>query len=120
MKNSDIEDEPFPEDTIKKINKEFYDAKTHLEKFIKKVISCEDLFYSFTIIVEVYILMKLTSILNDKFIICLALNVIILYAPLEKNFPHFLFKSRMAFKQIIDGVIGILDAVIPKYEEIKK
>jgi hypothetical protein len=64
--------------------------------------------------------MRLTSILNDKFIICLALNVIILYAPLEKNFPHFFFKSRMAFKQIIDGVIGILDSVVPKYEEIKK
>jgi hypothetical protein len=64
--------------------------------------------------------MRLTSILNDKFIKCLALNVIILYAPLEKNFPHFFFKSRMAFKQIIDGVIGILDSVVPKYEEIKK
>jgi hypothetical protein len=92
----------------------------HFEKFIKKVISCEDLFYSFRSIVEVYILMRLTSILNDKFIICLIFNVIILYAPLEKNFPHFLFKSRMSFKQVIDGVIGILDAVIPKYEEIKK
>lgn len=64
--------------------------------------------------------MRLTSILNDKFIICLFFNVIILYAPLEKNFPHFLFKSRMSFIQIIDGVIGILDSVIPKYEEIKK
>ena len=64
--------------------------------------------------------MRLASILNDKFIICLVFNAIILYAPLEKHFPHFLFKSRMTFRQIIEGVIGILDAVIPKYEEIKQ
>ena len=66
--------------------------------------------------------MKITSVLNDKFIILLILNIVVLYAPLEKNCPHFLFKCRMTFRQIIEGVIGALDFLIPKYEEenIKK
>lgn len=66
--------------------------------------------------------MKITSILNDKFIILLILNIVVLYAPLEKNCPHFLFKCRMTFRQIIEGAIGTLDCVIPKYVEgnIKK
>ena len=66
--------------------------------------------------------MKITSSLNDKFIILLILNIVVLYAPLEKNCPHFLFKCRMTFRQIIEGAIGTLDCVIPKYveENIKK
>ena len=87
--------------------------------FIKKVVSCEDIFYSFRVLVEIYILMKLFSILNDKYIIYVVLNIIVLYAPLEKNFPHFLFKSRMAFRQVIEGIIGLLDCLVPKYEETK-
>jgi hypothetical protein len=49
--------------------------------------------------------MKITSILNDKFIILLVLSIVVLYAPLEKNCPHFLFKCRMTFRQIIEGAL---------------
>lgn len=85
--------------------------------FFKKAISCEDKLYTIVIIIQVYILMKITSLFNDLFIIYLILNVIILYAPLEKKFPNFLFKIRMTFKQLIEGVIGLLECIIPKYEE---
>lgn len=63
--------------------------------------------------------MKIFSILNDKYIIYVILNIVVLYAPLEKNFPHFLLKFRIALKQVIEGIIGILDCLIPKYEEKK-
>lgn len=86
-------------------------------EFNKKIISCEDKFYTICVLIEVYLLMKITSFLNDKFIILLIFNIIILYAPLEKNFPHFLFHCRMTFKQIIEGVIGAFECLIPKYEE---
>ena len=85
--------------------------------FNKKTISCEDKFYTIRVLIEVYLLMKITSFLNDKFIILLMFNIVILYAPLEKNFPHFLFKCRMTFRQIIDGAIGVCECLIPKYEE---
>ena len=61
--------------------------------------------------------MKITSFLNDKFIIYIILNLIILYSPLEQKFPHFLFNVRMTFKQIIEGFIGLLECLVPKYEE---
>ena len=61
--------------------------------------------------------MKITSLLNDKFIIYLILNILLLYAPLEKKCVHFIFKSRMTFKQIIEGIIGLLVCLIPKYED---
>ena len=87
--------------------------------FIKNTISCEDKFYTFITLLQVYILMKITSILNDKFILYLLLNIVILYAPIEKKCPNFLFKCRITLKQIIEGVIGLLECLIPKYVEEK-
>ena len=39
------------------------------------------------------------------------------YAPLEKKYPHFLFKIRMTCKQIIEGIIVLILCLIPKYDE---
>ena len=58
--------------------------------FIKNTISCEDKFYTFITLIQVYILMKITSLFNDKFMIYLILNIVMLYAPLEKKMPKFL------------------------------
>ena len=88
--------------------------------FFKKAISCEDKLYTIVIIIQVYILMKITSLFNDKFMIYLILNIVMLYAPLEKKCPNFLFKCRITLKQIIEGVIGLLECMIPKYVENTK
>ena len=88
--------------------------------FIKNTISCEDKFYTFITLIQVYILMKITSLFNDKFMIYLILNIVMLYAPLEKKCPNFLFKCRITLKQIIEGVIGLLECMIPKYVENTK
>ena len=64
--------------------------------------------------------MKITSLFNDKFMIYLILNIVMLYAPLEKKCPNFLFKCRITLKQVIEGVIGLLECMIPKYVENTK
>ena len=63
--------------------------------------------------------MKACSIIGDRLILFVALNIFLLYAPINKKFPHFLFISRMYIKQIIEGTIGILECLIPRYEEEK-
>ena len=88
--------------------------------FIKNTISCEDKFYTFITLIQVYIIMKITSLFNDKFMIYLILNIVMLYAPLEKKCPNFLFKCRITLKQVIEGVIGLLECMIPKYVENTK
>ena len=85
--------------------------------FIKKTISCEDKYYTIVVLIQTYILMKITSWFSDKFLLYLIINVLLLYAPLENKCPHFLFKCRMSLKQIIEGIIGLIDCLIPKYEE---
>ena len=43
------------------------------------------------------------------------LNIIILYGPIEKKYPDFLFKSYIYLKQIFEGVFGLITCFIPKY-----
>ena len=64
--------------------------------------------------------MKVSSFLGDRFILFIVLNIFIFYAPINKKFPNFLFISRMTIKQIIEGTLGLLECVIPRYEEKAK
>ena len=63
--------------------------------------------------------MKTSSIIGDRLILLVTLNIFIFYAPINKKCPHFLFISRMYIKQIIEGTLGLLECLIPRYEEEK-
>ena len=62
---------------------------------------------------------KIINILNEKFILLIITNIIMFYAPLENYSDHFLFKAKMAVIQTIEGIIGLISCLIPKYEEPK-
>lgn len=89
-------------------------------KQMKKIIGLEDIWETIRIIVVGYILMKITSHIPDKCILLIVLNIIIFYSPIEKKCPHFLFKTRMSVKQIIEGIFGLIECLIPRYEEPKE
>ena len=67
----------------------------------------------------IYLLMKVLSWIGDRFILFVFLNIFVFYAPINKKFPNFLFVSRMSIKQVIEGAIGIVECLIPRYEEEK-
>ena len=94
------------------------DKQKKRERF-RKIISFEDPIFTIKSLFYIYLLMKLAGLLGDRFILLIVLNIFIFYAPIDKKFPHFLFKTRMYTKQIIEGTIGILECLIPRYEEGK-
>ena len=94
------------------------DKQKKRERF-RKIISFEDPIFTIKSLFYIYLLMKLAGLLGDRFILLIVLNIFIFYAPIEKKCPHFLFKSRMYVKQIIEGTIGIIECLIPRYEEEK-
>ena len=77
-------------------------------------------FYSLTVFIELYILWKISAIFNDKLVVLIAGNIIIFYSFLDEKYPKFLFRCRMFVKEIIEGILGFIMALIPKYEENKK
>ena len=76
----------------------------------------DDRLYTIRVLVEIYIIIKFTSLINEKIILLFILNIINFYAPLETKCPNFLFKCRITFTQVIEG-LGLIDCLIPKYEE---
>ena len=60
------------------------------------------------------------NILNEKLILFIVINLIIFYSPIENKSEHFLFKLKMAAKQTIEGIIGLIIAAIPKYQGPKE
>ena len=68
-------------------------------------------------IVIFYVVSKIINWFNEKFLVWIALNVLIFYGPIEKKYPYFLFKSRMFLEQIFQGVFGLIACLIHKYEE---
>ena len=104
-----------------KINKETEetDKQIKAERF-RKIISFENPIYSVKALMYIYLIMKFASLVGDRFILLVVLNIFVFYFPIEKKFPHFLFVSRMYTKQVIEGSIGIIECLIPRYQEDKK
>ena len=92
--------------------------KKKFEKF-KKIMNFEDPLLTIKTLSYIYLLMKVSSWIGDRFILFVALNIFVFYAPINKKFPHFLFVSRMSIKQVIEGTLGIVECLIPRYEEEK-
>ena len=84
---------------------------------INKITKFDDYYYSIKKIFIFFILSKILNLFNEKFILLIALNILIFYGPIEKKYPYFLFKSRMYLQQIFQGIFGLIKCFIPKYEE---
>ena len=116
---NEIKDESISEEKLKVLFKEIHASIEYFKNFLKKTISLEDKLHTFRTLVELYLLMKITSYLNDKIILIFISNIIIFYATIEEKYPYFVLKSRMAVKQIIEGVFVFILCVMPRYEEEK-
>jgi len=116
----EIKDEAISDEKLKTLFKEVHASIEYFKNFLKKTISLEDKLHTFRTLIELYLLMKVTSFLNDKIILILVSNIIIFYAIIEEKYPYFVLKSRMAVRQVIEGVIVLILCVIPRYEEEKK
>lgn len=105
----------------REIMNEFVEELVYLKNsfiiFVKEVTSLEDCTLSLRALIEIYVIMKITWILNYKVTLLLLTNLIMFYGPLEGYCPHFLFKAKMTVIQVVEGIIGIIICLIPKYEE---
>ena len=95
------------------------EIKRYRERF-RKIISLEDPSSTIRTFIYIYLLLLLSRLLGDKFILLLILNILIFYTPINNKFPNFIFLSIMSIKQTIEGVFGILESFIPRYIDKKE
>ena len=95
------------------------EIKRYRERF-RKIIRLEDPSSTIRTFIYIYLLLLLSRLLGDKFILLLILNILIFYTPINNKFPNFIFLSIMSIKQMIEGVFGILESFIPRYVDKKE
>ena len=86
---------------------------------MKKTISLDDKIHTSRVLIELFLLMKISSYFSDQIILLIISNICIFYSILDKKYPHFLFMFRMSIKQIIEGTIGILICFLPSCQKDK-
>ena len=101
------------------IQEAIYKNYSCFSNYIQKIVSFDDYKFSLYELFKLYMSAKIINILNEKFILLIITNIIMFYAPLENYSDHFLFKAKMAVIQTIEGTIGLISCLIPKYEEPK-
>ena len=74
----------------------------------------------FKLVLSLYFTSKIVNFFNDKFMFFLVSNIIAFHGLIEQFCPDSLFKARISVKQIIEGVIGIIECLIPRYEDNEK
>ena len=99
--------------------KDLYRVKNDLYTNFLHIVNLEEPFYTLIALIELYLFWKISKVINDKIIILIIGNIIIFYSMIEKKYPKFLFRSRMFVKEIIEGVLSAIMALLPKYEEQK-
>ena len=87
-----------------------------ISTYVVSIVSLENYVYTCTELAKLYTFCIIINLFNDKFLLLILLNIVMLYSQIEKKCNHFVFKGRMAVKQIIEGVIGVVACFIPKYE----
>ena len=87
---------------------------------MKKTISLDDKIHTSRVLIELFLLMKISSYFSDQMILLIISNICIFYSILDKKYPHFLLMFRMSIKQIIEGIIVVLICIIPNYEKKEK
>ena len=114
-KNNVKDDNNCPEE--KELIKDLSRIKNNFIENFQKIIFCDEPFYTGIVLIELYIFWSVSKLINDIIILLVIGNIIIFYSLIEIKYPQFLFRIRMSVKEIIEGVITAIMAIIPKYKE---
>ena len=112
--------DPESKGKLKILFKEINTTLVYFKNYVKKTITFEDKVHTIRVLIEIFLLMKITSLLNSKIIFFFIFNLFIFYSIIDGKFPHFLFKTRMAIKQIIEGIIVLIICIFPIKEGKKQ
>ena len=102
-----------------KLKDSLFKSYSYVQEKLNKITNVEDIYFCGKTLLKFYVFCNILNLFNDKLILFIIMNIIIFYAPIENKSEHFLFKIKMAVKQTLEGIIGLVIAFIPKYEPPK-
>lgn len=82
---------------------------------VNSIISTTSTSEAIHLIIELKLASIVTNWFPDVFLFWIIINFIIFYGPIDKWFPNKIAYGLTCIRQVIEGVIGIVEALIPKY-----
>ena len=95
-------------------------ASSSLCNNLKAVVSLEHPFFTLKVLFGLYLISIIVGLFSDHLVVFVIMNFATFYGLINKYFPNFLFRIFMVVKQILEGVFGVIECAIPKYEEPKE
>lgn len=87
---------------------------------VNSIISTTSTSEAIHLIIEFKLASIIINLFPDVFLFWIIINFIIFYGPIDKNFPNKIAYGLTCVRQTIEGVIGIVEALIPKYVDEKE
>lgn len=87
---------------------------------VNSIISTTSTSEAIHLIIELKLASIIINLFPDVFLFWIIINFIIFYGPIDKNFPNKIAYGLTCVRQTIEGVIGIVEALIPKYVDEKE
>lgn len=101
------------------ISEEIFKLFQSFKAYIKEIVSCQYMFTTIRVLLELFILSKVLKNIPDRFLIWVLMNIFLLYKPLNKKYPDVVNIKYIAtcWRQSCEGVFDLISAFVPRYEE---
>ena len=107
-------------ETVQNIVSEIVKVRQQVISMVTGVISTTSTSEAIHLIIELKLLSMVINLFPDAFIFWIIINFIIFYAPIDKMYPNKIAYGITCVRQVIEGVIGVIEALIPKYVDEKE
>ena len=82
---------------------------------VNSIISTTSISDAIHLIIELKLASIVINLFPDAFLFWVIINFVIFYGPIDKLYPNKIAYGLTCVRQVIEGVIGVVEALIPKY-----
>ena len=107
-------------ETVQNIVIKIVKVRQQVIGMVNSIISTTSTSEAIHLIIELKLASIILNLFPDVFLFWIIINFIIFYGPIDKNFPNKIAYGLTCVRQTIEGVIGIVEALIPKYVDEKE
>ena len=102
-------------ETVQKIVIEIVKVRQQVIAMVNSIISTTSISDAIHLIIELKLASIVINLFPDAFLFWVIINFVIFYGPIDKWYPNKIAYGLTCVRQVIEGVIAVIEALIPKY-----
>lgn len=102
-------------ETVQKLVIEIVKVRQQVIAMVNSIISTTSISEAIHLIIELKLASIVINLFPDAFLFWVIINFVIFYGPIDKWYPNKIAYGLTCVRQVIEEVIGVIEALIPKY-----